>query len=230
MSQRTDRRAAPLPCVIVEDQALFQELLRAMLSLQAGLSIVGTATHVHSGRQVCELHRPQLLLLDLDLPDGDGLEVASHLLPLVPEARVIVISAHASDFVCPPWLLENLHCVISKSDSFRSLREELDALLPDGSRTESGNFRCKALSAREAEIFALIGEGLLTKEIAGRLHISEHTVQTHRKRIARKLGTSGMGILQQAIQHRQAFFPLRPSGSGADQPADSGPPESAGRP
>ena len=228
MSPRPDRRDAPLPCVIVEDQALFQELLRGMLSMQAGLSIVGTATHVHSGRQVCELHRPQLLLLDLDLPDGHGLEVASHLLHLVPEAQVIVISGHASEFVCPPWLLGNLHCVISKNDSFRSLREELDHLFPDDYRTDSEPFRCKALSAREAEIFALIGEGYLTKEIAGRLHLSEHTVQTHRKRIARKLGTSGSEILQRAIQHRQAFFPPHRAEPGSEPTGDSGPHPSAG--
>lgn len=62
------------------------------------------------------------------------------------------------------------------------------------------------LTDREAEIFGLIGDGLTSREIAERLGLSEHTVQTHRKRIATKLRTTGDELVRRAVAHRAAFF------------------------
>ena len=62
------------------------------------------------------------------------------------------------------------------------------------------------MTPREAEVFALIGDGLTSREIGERLSISEHTVQTHRKRVAAKLGTQGDELTRIAVAQRQAFF------------------------
>jgi DNA-binding NarL/FixJ family response regulator len=149
-------------------------------------------------------------LLDLDLPDGSGLEVAQSLLETNPDARVVIVSGHASDFVCPSWLDKNLQAIISKNDTFASLRAELYEMLATkrtaGRENEKKNFTAKPLTPREAEIFALIGDGLASKEIAARLDLSEHTVQAHRKRIAIKLGTTGMELVKKAITQRQTYF------------------------
>ncbi|MBU6183603.1 MAG: helix-turn-helix transcriptional regulator, partial [Verrucomicrobia bacterium] len=64
----------------------------------------------------------------------------------------------------------------------------------------------KDLSEREAQIFGLIGEGLCSKEIAAHLCLSEHTIQSHRKRIAAKLGTQGNELVQAAIALRRPSF------------------------
>jgi DNA-binding NarL/FixJ family response regulator len=199
-----------ITCVLVEDQGLFLEMLRGMISMRGGLRIVASALSVAEGRAVVDKHQPDLLLLDLDLPDGSGLEVAQRLLEKNPEARVVVVSGHAAAFVCPPWLRENLQAVISKNDTFAALRGELDEILSPTRtklRPRTGkNITTKDLSAREAEIFALIGEGLTSKEIGTRLHLSEHTIQAHRKRIAFKLGTTGSELSHRAIAQRTAFF------------------------
>jgi len=210
----TDKSADPatteLKCVLVEDQGLFLEMLGGMLNMRGGLRLVASALTVAQGIGAVGRCRPDLLLLDLELPDGSGLDVARHLLKRRPDARVIIVSGHASSFVCPTWLRPNLQAVISKNDTFSALREELDCLLdpaatnlrPQGIKT----YAEKPLSRREAEIFALIGEGLTSKEIGTRLHISEHTVQAHRKRIAAKLGTTGSELSRRAFTQRRAFF------------------------
>ena len=199
-----------LTCVLVEDQGLFLEMLGGMINMRGGLRVVASALNVAEGRAAVAKYRPDLLLLDLDLPDGSGLEVAQHLLESNPEACVIIVSGHAGHFVCPAWLRDNLQAVISKNDTFSALRQELDDLL-DPAKTnlrprETKPFAAKPLTAREAEIFALIGEGLTSKEIGARLHVSEHTVQAHRKRIATKLGTTGSELSHRAIAQRRAFF------------------------
>lgn len=199
-----------LTCVLVEDQGLFLEMLGGMLNMRGGLRMVASALTVAEGLAAVARYRPDLLLLDLDLPDGSGLEVAKHLLGKQPDARVIIVSGHAADFVCPDWLQDNLQAVISKNETFSVLRQELDDLL-DPAKTnlrprESKPFVAKPLTAREAEIFALIGEGLTSKEIGARLYLSEHTVQAHRKRIAAKLGTTGSELTHRAVAQRRAFF------------------------
>ena len=202
--------ASELTCVLVEDQGLFLEMLGGMINMRGGLRVAASALTVTEGCTAVARHRPDLLLLDLDLPDGSGLLVAQHLLERQPDARVIIVSGHATNFVCPAWLRDNLQAVVSKNDTFSALRHELDDLL-DPAKTnlrprKTKPFAIKPLTAREAEIFALIGEGLTSKEIGARLHVSEHTVQAHRKRIAAKLGTTGSELSHRAIAQRRTFF------------------------
>lgn len=206
----TGQRPRELNCVVVEDQGLFMEMLGGLINMRGGFRVVASALDITGGKAACSKHHPDLLVLDLDLPDGSGLEVAEHLLELNPGARVIIVSGEVSGFVCPAWLGDNLQAIISKSDTFASLRAELDEILAVEDTTarprEKPDFADKPLTAREAEIFALIGEGFTSKEIGERLHLSEHTVQTHRKRMAVKLGTNGSELVQRAIAQRQALF------------------------
>jgi DNA-binding NarL/FixJ family response regulator len=187
--------------VIVEDQAMFLELLAGMMVLRGEIRIVGRARDVAEGAAACRKHRPDVLILDLALPDGDGLDVARQFVAANPGGRVIVLSGQASDFICPGWLNDNLQAVISKNDAFESLRSELDELVGvESPRPEPDD--AAALTEREAQVFRLIGDGLGTREIAARLALSEHTVHTHRKRIAAKLGTSGDDLSRRAVAHR----------------------------
>ena len=203
-------RQRELTCLIVEDQVLFSEMLSNLLNMRGGLRVVASALDVTGGKAACTKYRPDLLVLDLDLPDGNGLLVAEHLLELKPSARIIIVSGHGSDFVCPKWLNGPLQAIIGKNDTFAALRAELDEILSAGKKVAQPRgrkvFTDKPFTPRESEIFGLIGEGLTSKEIGDRLHLSGHTVQAHRKRIAHKLGTTGAELLQRAIAQRQALF------------------------
>lgn len=193
----------PLRCVIVEDQSMFRDLLASIMALRSDVRIVARAHDVATGRAACEQHKPDVLILDLALPDGDGIDVARRFIEIDPLGQVIVVTGQASEFVCPAWLNRNLHALISKNEAFDSLRQELDVLT--GASTRDGasqNASTRNLTDREAEIFGLIGDGLSSRRIAERLGLSVHTVQTHRKRIATKLGTTGDELVRRAVEHR----------------------------
>jgi DNA-binding NarL/FixJ family response regulator len=201
-----------MTCLIVEDQVMFLELLQGMLAIRGGLRILGRAETVTEGVAACIHHAADLLLLDLALPDGDGLVVAKRFIEANSAGRVIVITGHANSFVCPAWLNRNLQAVISKNDTFQALRAELDELLPSRGPAIRGTAprpASKPLTKREAEVFALMGEGLSSQAIAARLGVSLHTVLTHRKRLAMKLGTRGLELTKRAVAQRAAFFPRR---------------------
>ncbi len=192
---------------------MFLELLAGMMTIHGSVRIVARAADVASGRLACAAHRPDVLVLDLALPDGDGLEVAREFIEVNPAGRVLVVSGQASDFVCPAWLNDHLQAVISKNDAFESLRRELDEMKGVAPREPENGEPSPAtrLTEREAEVFRMIGEGLTSRMIAERLGISEHTVQSHRKRLAAKLGTSGDELVRRAIaQHAMLFATDRP--------------------
>jgi len=212
VAESSDPPASPSPmlrCVIVEDQSMFLDLLAGMMAIQGGIRVVAEAHDVEEGIAACAKHCPDVLVLDLALPDGDGLEVARHLIAANPAGRVIVFSGHASDFICPPWLDGHLHAVISKNDAFESLRREIDTLTGRVA-VQPQAVSLRSLTPREAEIFGLIGEGLTSAGIAERLGLSRQTVQTHRKRIAAKLKTSGNDLVCRAVSQRAAFFAADP--------------------
>ena len=196
-----------LRCVIVEDQTMFRQMLHNMLQATPDLSVVAAAASEKDGLQACERHRPDLLVLDLALPDGRGVNVARRLARLNPAAKIIILSGEASTFVCPAELREAVHAVLDKTQAFDDLAAELKALLPKA-RGGSSSARSRdvrdRLSGREYEVFLLVGRGLISKEIGEKLHISPQTVQTHRRKIADKLGTTGSEFVQLAIKHYQS--------------------------
>ncbi len=116
-------------CILVEDQAMFLELIRHMLEPLKGLRIAAQATTVAEGKQACEEHRPDIVVLDLGLPDGSGLAVARHAITMNPSVKIIILSGHINDVVCPAWINDHLHATISKNDTFGRLREELQESL-----------------------------------------------------------------------------------------------------
>ena len=193
-----------LSCVIVEDQTMFLQMLHNMLGSIPQLKVAATARTKAEAIAACEAHRPDLLVLDLTLPDGDGISVARKLAGLKASAKTIILSGEASTFVCPADLQSRVHAVLDKTQAFDDLAEELRALFPKAgaspSLARSKEVR-ERLSDREYEIFLLIGRGLMSKEIGEKLFISAQTVQTHRRNIAEKLGTTGAELIQLAIKH-----------------------------
>jgi len=196
-----------LQCVIVEDQTMFRQMLHNMLSGVPDMKVVATAASVDEGVRACKRHKPELLVLDLALPDGHGVDVARGLAAANPSAKIVILSGEASTFVCPADLRDSVHAVLDKTQAFDDLAAELKVLLPrarGGSSSVRNNEVRDRLSEREYEIFLLIGRGLISKEIGEKLFISPQTVQAHRRKIAGKLGTTGFELVQVAIKHYQS--------------------------
>ena len=181
-----------LSCVVVEDQRMFLQLLVGMLRAVDGLDVVATANTAAAGIAACTLHRPDLLILDLTLPDQNGVAVAEALAAVNAKARVIVLSAQASSFVCPTSLQPLLHAVVDKIEAYESLGAEIADLL------ESQPSVPTRLTAREQEVLHLLGRGLSNIQMSEVMQVSVHTVETHRRNLSSKLGIKGAELIRYA--------------------------------
>ena len=165
------------------------QLLRTMLQAIDGIRICHTATSAAEALELCRRDPPDLLILDLALPDGHGLAVAEQLAALKPEAQLIVLSGQASSFVCPSTLQPMVRGVVDKTSAFSQLQAAINRCLQQ---------HHTPLTPRQTEIFQLIGQGLSNREIAERTGLALTTVETHRKAIAQKRGVSGAELVRQA--------------------------------
>lgn len=186
------RTATALRCVVIEDQRMFLQLLAGMLRSIDGLDVVATGSTAAEGIEACRIHRPELLILDLALPDRAGLAVAEALAEVNPEARVIVLSAQASSFVCPTSLQPQLHAVVDKIEAYESLGAEIAELLKSKPGVPS------RLTGREQEVLRLLGRGLSNNQMAEVMQVSVHTVETHRRNLSSKLGIKGAELVRYA--------------------------------
>jgi DNA-binding NarL/FixJ family response regulator len=182
---------------------MFRELLGAMLEAEDLLEVVAVAGSAREGIEACERLRPDILLLDLALPDRNGVAVAHALAECHPAARTVIVSGQADTFQCPPSLRTHIYSVVDKTRAFSLLRTEIANLLrefPGGRAGPAGE--TGALSPRELEVYRLLGLGLTSKEIAVRLAASRHTVDTHRRKIAAKMGVGASALVRHAAVNR----------------------------
>jgi DNA-binding NarL/FixJ family response regulator len=205
-----DGKPLPLRCLIAEDHAMFAQLVGGLLRSSCHLEIVAISSSVAEALAAIDQHHPRLLILDLDLPDGSGLAVAQHLLAVVPEARVLVLSAHASQFVCPDALQPAVIAVVDKTQAWEELVSQVaDYLRAMGAERHEPftSQRLESLTGREREVLHLLGQGEASKAIARTLGLSLSTVDTHRRNIAAKLGVSGAELIRLAVLQNFAAFP-----------------------
>ena len=167
---------------------------------------VDVALSLAAGRERLHAHNYDALLLDLMLPDGDGLDVLRAAAAANPAVDCIVLSSAAGEFTCPQHLVGNLRALVEKTQAYEQLQAAIAAVIRargmDGG-TGSGGEPLALLRPRELEVFRLIGQGLKTSDIGARLGISRHTVETHRKNITAKLGVSGAELVRLATLHNQ---------------------------
>jgi DNA-binding NarL/FixJ family response regulator len=196
----------PVRVLIVEDDALMRAGLRGVLSGDSAIEVVGEAG---DGRDV--LHRtrllsPDIVLMDIRMPDLDGITATRDVLAAFPDVKVVILttfeqddyifgalSAGASGFLLkrtrPEDLLAAIHTVaagdslLSPSVTKRVIERMAHQPAPDTAR----DARLAALTQREREVLDLVARGLSNSEIAAALVIEESTVKTHTKRILAKL-------------------------------------------
>lgn len=186
-------------CLVVEDQQMFQELLVGMLEIHGGFTRVDRAGSAAEAIVLCSTCRPDLLVLDLVLPDGDSLSVARALRVFNPHARAIVLSSYASTFQRPEDLRDMITAVLDKGRAFQDLIKAVEVLMPDlASRRFRQTAALDQLSPREREVLRYLGEGLSSRQIADQLGLSVRTVETHRHTLGTKLGLNGAALVHQA--------------------------------
>ena len=199
--------SAPLQVLIVDDDALMRAGLRSIFESAEGIEVVGEAGDGREAIYLCKYRRPDLVLMDVRMPDLDGIAATRELLAVHPELRVMVLTtfeqddyifgalaAGASGFLLkrtpPEELLAAVRTVaagdslLSPSVTSRVIARMAGAPAPDPERER----RIEELTPREREVLVLIARGRSNGEIAADLVIEESTVKTHVKRVLRKLG------------------------------------------
>ena len=206
----------PIRLLLADDHAVLRDSLRAFLSMYPDLEVVGeAASGVDTLAQVQAL-RPDVLLLDIAMPNLGGLEVLRRLSKERPECRVLVLSQHdAPQYVMPAlqagakgYLLKSaggeevVRAVraVARGESF--LDPAVAPLVIDAAvHRDPGEETRQRLTGREQEVLALIGEGKTNGEIARILCISQKTVDKHRASLMEKLTIgSRAGLIRYALQ------------------------------
>lgn len=165
--------------------------------------MIGSFARVTPALDFCLRNETDLLILDLQLPDGLGLSVLQTAVRKNRKVNGIILSGDASEFVCPADLCPNVRAVVDKTQDYETLQKEIaDIVRPMGPSLFHTNPR-KLLTERERQIYSMVGQGRMSKEIAEDLRIAVRTVETHRKAICRKLKVSGSQLVRQAAVYLQ---------------------------
>jgi two-component system response regulator NreC len=186
--------------ILIEDQAMFRGLLEKICRQHFHLSVVGEAGDAATGLMLCQRHMPEMVLLDLNLPDRDGVSLAEDLLARCPRLRILALSSECDDYTLYRVLNSGMHGYVDKNrQSLETLRRAIDEVIHGRAffaevvqqvrqrlRSEPRSFP-KVLTEREQQLLALLGGGLTDDEVARELRLSRYTVQIHRRTIMGKL-------------------------------------------
>ena len=183
--------------VVVEDHAAVRMGVEAILR-RAGYAIAGTAEDRAGARELMHRTRPNVGLLDVNLANGDGIELAEEILRDRPQQPLLLYTGYENDPRLADVLSTGVRGVALKAGSPQELVEAvrcvaaggiyLDPRLRETLAGARGRARERRLSSREREVFELLAQGLTGEEIANRLVLSGETVRTHVRNGMRRLG------------------------------------------
>jgi DNA-binding NarL/FixJ family response regulator len=190
--------------LLVDDHAVVREGLRAFLELQDGIEVAGEAGDGREALEAAQRLRPDVILMDLVMPELDGVAAMRSLRETVPNARVIVLTSFLDDDKLLPalrsgaagYLLKNaappeLARAVRGAHAGEALIDPVVAArLVETLARQGGADPLDRLTPREREVLVLIGRGFPNKQIARELDISEKTVKTHVGHVLAKLGVT----------------------------------------
>jgi two-component system response regulator NreC len=194
-----------LRVLIADDHTLVREGLRALLEAQGDFEVIAEASNGHEAVQRALEMRPDVVLMDIGMPELDGFEATRRILKASPTIRVLVLTVHETEDYFFRVLEAGAHGFLVKDAASTDLVAAVRAVHRGGmflhpplakrlvedylQRVTTGEERTsyEALTPREREVLKLIGEGYTNQEIADQLSLSINTVQTHRSRIMDKL-------------------------------------------
>ena len=203
----------PIRILIADDHALLRQGIRNFLSLESDFEIIGEAADGEETiRRASEL-RPDILLLDITMPKGNGIEVATRLRETHPEIRILALTIHDDENymmkmiqsgaagyllkdVEPSMMVQAIRRVhagesfVEPSLTAKLFRGITDREAQKPAPQAPGMSESDKLSAREIEVLRLIGRGMSNAEIARELYLSEKTVKNHLTNIFRKIQVS----------------------------------------
>ena len=208
--------------VLCDDHAIVRAGIRALLERESDISIVAEAASGHEAVTLVQKLQPDLLLLDLSMPSGNGLDAIARIRQVAPRCRVLVLSMHSAPEYVRPALRAGAQGYLVKgsglSDLLRAVRVVLDGgqflgaelaaiVSPAASLPDAPEDDLERLTPREREVLQLVAEGQTNRQIASRLGLSPKTVDSHRTNLMRKLGLhDAQGVTRFAVRRGLISF------------------------
>ena len=201
---------------VADDHAILRDGLATLLAAHPDMEVVGTAAN---GREaVTEVLRlaPRVAIIDISMPELDGIEAARQILAVNPEVHVMILSMHAGSQHVFHALEAGVRGYLLKESASREVIEavrivqagrrylspRVAEIVAQGVSDRSGVSPLSSLSQREREILKLVADGYSSARIGTMLHLSPKTVDTYRSRMMQKLHVSDLaGVIKLAIQH-----------------------------
>ncbi len=199
--------AKSLRILVADDHDILRRGLKQLLTSHAGWQVCAEARTGREAVSLAEEHKPDIVVIDISMPDLNGLEAARHIRKALPKTGIIILSLHFSDQLVKDIVEAGARAYVMKADADRDLVNAVEALsnhrtfftaraaemlLNNFSDRVSSPVQPPAsprsrLTSREREIVQLLAEGKSSKEVASVLGISVKTAETHRANIMRKL-------------------------------------------
>jgi len=207
--------------LIVDDHEVVRQGLRGLLEKMAGWSVCGEASNGREAVEQALALKPDVVVLDLGMPELNGLEAGRRILKALPRCALVVLSAYQEDAVVRDVIAAGARGYVLKSESARDLVMAVESVL-DGrpffsariadvvlgsltgrSTAPAVDSRAARLTPREREVLQLLAEGNSNKEVAATLGLGVKTTATHRASLMKKLGVRSVGdLVRYAVRNR----------------------------
>ena len=200
----------PIRILLVDDHPMVREGLRARLSSVPRLQVVGEAGDAAEALRQLELNPPDVVLQDVGLKDGNGIDLVQAMLARQPTLRVLMFSMYDNPEYVQRALLAGARGYVLKETPAEEVLAAIDAVVAGGTflspavsrRLFRGQAPRPMLTPRESQILSALGRGESSKHIAQAMHLSVRTVEAHRQSIKRKLGIEGQAeLIKYAVEH-----------------------------
>jgi DNA-binding NarL/FixJ family response regulator len=221
------RRTKRLRILVADDHELVRRGIRGLLRARPGWTVVGEAMNGREAVEKANRLKPDVVILDISMPDLDGLQATRRIREVVPTTKVVVLTMHDSDQMVRRVLHAGALGYVLKSDLATQLVKAvkyvsagkqfltprisdmvLNGFLKIGNHVDETDHSQARPTLREIEVIRLLAEGKANKEIAVELGITIRTVETHRAKIMLKLGLHSLTeLIHYAIRHK-IFTPL----------------------
>lgn len=215
--------------VMAEDHVAIREVVVAYLKSHPRIDVVGQASDGREAIDLCLRLKPEVLVLDIDLPEVNGVSVTRTLTARLPELRVLIFSSHNDSATVRQVLEAGARGVIEKTGSAEALVKAIERVAQGhayfGERIAEALQRSFVepvvtrtkdnLTGREREVLQLVAEGMSNKEISSRLNISVKTVENHRHNLMSKLSAHNAADLTREA-YRLGYL------RGNETPSDEG--------
>ncbi len=204
--------------IIVDDHPLMRKGLALTLSMEGGLDVCAQAESAEEALDMLPEANPDVAVVDISLPGMSGLELIKHLHIFNADLKIIVVSRHDEALYAERAIRAGARGYVMKLEAGEVIVDAVNKVLMGGiyvspeinerllmgilsGKNTSTNSPLELLSDRELEVFELTGNGMATRDIAERLHLSVKTVESYRARIKNKMGLqNATELLQHAIQ------------------------------